>query len=79
MMEACTHLSLPRHALCHCAPHPFLPVLQERATKISHGNTARLASYYGDTLLTKICGVIAADEGRHETAYQAIVEQLFDR
>lgn len=52
---------------------------QERATKISHGNTARLASYHGDTLLTKICGIIAADESRHEVAYTNIVEQLFQR
>lgn len=52
---------------------------QERATKISHGNTARLASYYGDSALTKVCGLIAADEGRHETAYTNIVEQLFQR
>ncbi|KAJ9515831.1 hypothetical protein QJQ45_008717 [Haematococcus lacustris] len=51
----------------------------ERATKISHGNTARLAKHYNDDLLTRICGIIAADEGRHETAYTAIVEQLFKR
>ena len=39
---------------------------QERATKISHGNTARLANFHGDVNLAKICGLIAADEGRHE-------------
>jgi hypothetical protein len=33
--------------------------MQERATKISHGNTARLAMQHGDTLLGKICGTIA--------------------
>jgi acyl-[acyl-carrier-protein] desaturase len=53
--------------------------VQERATKISHGNTARLAGYYGDQALAKICGIIAADEGRHEAAYQEIVAQLFQR
>lgn len=52
---------------------------QERATKISHGNTARLAGYHGDELLAKICAHIAADEARHESAYCAIVEQLFAR
>ncbi|KAL9659467.1 hypothetical protein QQ045_022241 [Rhodiola kirilowii] len=41
---------------------------QERATFISHGNTARL----------HICGSIAADEKRHETAYTKIVEKLFE-
>ncbi len=53
--------------------------LQERATKISHGNTARLAAYHGDKALAKICGIIAADESRHEAAYTAIVDQLFQR
>ena len=40
---------------------------QERATKISHGNTARLAGLHGDNALAKLCGLIAADEGRHES------------
>ncbi|VVB14711.1 unnamed protein product [Arabis nemorensis] len=51
---------------------------QERATFISHGNTARLATTYGDKTLAKICGTIAADEKRHETAYTKIVEKLFE-
>lgn len=52
---------------------------QERATKISHGNTARLAHYHGDTALAKLCGLVAADEGRHEIAYSTIVGELFNR
>jgi len=52
---------------------------QERATKVSHGNTARYAVSEGDPILGKICGTIAADEGRHEIAYQRIVDQLFER
>lgn len=51
---------------------------QERATFISHGNTARLAKEFGDTKLAQICGTIAADEKRHETAYTKIVEKLFE-
>ncbi|XWS65240.1 hypothetical protein CRYUN_Cryun05aG0075400 [Craigia yunnanensis] len=50
---------------------------QERATFISHGNTARLAKAHGDTNLALICGTIAADEKRHEAAYTKIVEKLF--
>ncbi|XVF30231.1 hypothetical protein REPUB_Repub16aG0039800 [Reevesia pubescens] len=50
---------------------------QERATFISHGNTARLVKAHGDTKLAQICGTIAADEKRHETAYTKIVEKLF--
>ncbi|KAK4403804.1 Stearoyl-[acyl-carrier-protein] 9-desaturase, chloroplastic [Sesamum angolense] len=51
---------------------------QERATFISHGNTARLAKEHGDYKLAQICGTIAADEKRHETAYTKIVEKLFE-
>ncbi|KAF8041525.1 hypothetical protein BT93_A0202 [Corymbia citriodora subsp. variegata] len=51
---------------------------QERATFISHGNTARLAKEHGDVKLAQICGTIAADEKRHETAYTKIVEKLFE-
>nr|TKW18045.1 hypothetical protein SEVIR_5G408000v2 [Setaria viridis] len=49
---------------------------QERATAVSHGNTARLAKAHGDDVLARTCGTIAADEKRHETAYGRIVEQL---
>uniref|UniRef100_A0A6B7FH86 Divergent acyl-[acyl-carrier-protein] desaturase n=1 Tax=Leucas cephalotes TaxID=1260214 RepID=A0A6B7FH86_9LAMI len=49
---------------------------QERATFVSHCNTARLAKEGGDPVLANICGVIAADEKRHERAYVRIVEKL---
>ncbi|XP_022749384.1 stearoyl-[acyl-carrier-protein] 9-desaturase 6, chloroplastic-like [Durio zibethinus] len=49
---------------------------QERATFVSHGNTARLAKKGGDPVLARICGTIAADEKRHELAYCKIVEKL---
>ncbi|GMH02585.1 hypothetical protein Nepgr_004424 [Nepenthes gracilis] len=51
---------------------------QERATSISHGNAARLAKQYGDNNLAQICGIVASDEKRHETAYIKIVEKLFE-
>lgn len=51
---------------------------QERATFISHGNTARHAKEHGDLKLAQICGTIASDEKRHETAYTKIVEKLFE-
>lgn len=50
---------------------------QERATKVSHGNTARMAAEYGDEVLGKVCGAIAADESRHEIAYTRIVDEFF--
>lgn len=51
---------------------------QERATFISHANTARLAKEHGNVQLAKICGTIAADEKRHEIAYTNIVGKLFE-
>ncbi|KAJ9675167.1 hypothetical protein PVL29_024209 [Vitis rotundifolia] len=51
---------------------------QERATFVSHGNTARLAKDGGDPVLARICGTIAADEKRHENAYSRIVEKLLE-
>ena len=50
---------------------------QERATKLSHGGTARIAKTAGDEELARICGVIAADEGRHELAYTRTVGEIF--
>jgi acyl-[acyl-carrier-protein] desaturase len=52
---------------------------QERATKVSHGNTARLAKEAGDADFAKMCGIIAADEGRHEIAYQRIIDEVIKR
>lgn len=52
---------------------------QERATKVSHGNTARLAKEAGDPAFAKMCGIIAADEGRHEIAYQRIIDEVLKR
>ncbi|KAM1925404.1 hypothetical protein ACFX13_032684 [Malus domestica] len=50
----------------------------ERATAISHGNTAKLAKEHGDLKLAQICGTIASDEKRREAAYTKIVAKLFE-
>jgi len=52
---------------------------QERATKISHGNVGKLAREAGDKNLSKICAIIAGDEGRHEKAYQTFVTEILKR
>lgn len=49
---------------------------QERATKISHSNTGRLAEKCGDEVLERICSVIAGDEARHEEAYKRIFREI---
>jgi acyl-[acyl-carrier-protein] desaturase len=51
---------------------------QERATKISHVNTGKLADKAGDFTLSKICKTIAGDEARHEKAYKSFMSKIFE-
>ncbi len=51
---------------------------QELATNVSHRRTATLAKKAGSLQLSKICGVIAADEMRHANAYKAFVNRIFE-
>ncbi|RWW69814.1 hypothetical protein BHE74_00022554 [Ensete ventricosum] len=75
--ESVLHLQDPR-----TENNPYLCFIytsfQERATFISHGNTARLAKDHGVVNLAQICGTIASDEKRHETGYTKVVEKLFE-
>ena len=52
---------------------------QERATRLTHGNLARLAFEQGEENLARICRKIAADEARHEIFYTKVVAELFER
>lgn len=51
---------------------------QERATKISHVNTGKLALKSGDSVLSKICGIIAGEEAKHEKAYKFFMSKVFE-
>lgn len=51
---------------------------QERATRISHGNVARLANRCGDAVLGKMCNLVAGDEARHEEAYKNFVRRVME-
>ncbi len=51
---------------------------QELATNVSHRRTATLAKQFGNTHLSKICGVIASDEMRHAKAYKAFVSRILE-
>ncbi|MEB2780210.1 acyl-ACP desaturase [Algoriphagus persicinus] len=51
---------------------------QERATKVSHVNTGKLADIAGDAVLGRICKQIAGDEARHEKAYKSFMSAIFD-
>jgi acyl-[acyl-carrier-protein] desaturase len=52
---------------------------QERATKISHANLARLAAAQGDSALDGICRRIAGDEARHEMFYTTLMGHVMDQ
>jgi acyl-[acyl-carrier-protein] desaturase len=52
---------------------------QERATKISHANVARLAAQNGDENLARICRKIAGDESRHELFYTRMMGEVMKR
>jgi acyl-[acyl-carrier-protein] desaturase len=51
---------------------------QELATNISHKRVATLAKKQGDGLLSKICGMVAADEKRHAFAYSAFIKKIIE-
>ncbi len=51
---------------------------QELATNVSHRRTATLSKQFGNNVLSKICGVIAADEMRHYRAYKSFVAKIFE-
>lgn len=51
---------------------------QERATKISHVNTGKLAAKSGDTVLAKICNTIAGEEALHERAYKFFMSKIIE-
>ena len=50
---------------------------QEMATNVSHRRTASLAKQHGNSLLSRMCAQIAADELRHAKAYKAFVTEIF--
>lgn len=50
---------------------------QEMATNISHRRVATLAKKSGNTILSKICGIVAADEARHANAYKFFINRIF--
>ena len=51
---------------------------QELATNVSHRRVASQAKKHGDTLLSKMCGVIASDEARHAKAYINFIGKIFE-
>ncbi len=51
---------------------------QELATNISHRRTASIAKQSDNLILSKICGLVAADETRHAKAYKNFVTKIFE-
>jgi len=52
---------------------------QERATKLSHLNTGKLAAGQGNEALAGICRRIAKDEARHEAFYTRAMSAVLDQ
>ncbi|PIF00699.1 MAG: acyl-ACP desaturase [Maribacter sp.] len=50
---------------------------QELATNISHKRVGQMAKKKGNTLLGKMCAIIAGDEMRHHLAYREFVKNIF--
>jgi acyl-[acyl-carrier-protein] desaturase len=51
---------------------------QERATRISHMNTGKLALRAGDSSLSKVCSTIAGEEAKHEKAYKHFMSEILN-
>jgi len=51
---------------------------QELATNISHKRVGKMAKQKGNTLLGKMCTIIAGDEMRHHMAYREFVKTIFE-
>jgi acyl-[acyl-carrier-protein] desaturase len=51
---------------------------QELATNISHRRVASIAKQEGNNMLSKLCGLVAADEARHAKAYKLFVSKIFE-
>ncbi|MCL5246347.1 acyl-ACP desaturase [Cellulophaga sp. 20_2_10] len=52
---------------------------QELATNISHKRVGQMAKKKGNTLLGKMCNIIAGDEMRHHLAYREFVKIIMDQ
>ncbi|SNQ42302.1 MULTISPECIES: acyl-ACP desaturase [Cellulophaga] len=52
---------------------------QELATNISHKRVGQMAKKKGNTLLGKMCNIIAGDEMRHHLAYREFVKVIMDQ
>jgi acyl-[acyl-carrier-protein] desaturase len=48
------------------------------ATNISHRRVATIAKQEGSNILSKLCGLVAADEARHAKAYKTFVTKIFE-
>jgi len=51
---------------------------QEMATNISHRRVATIAKQEGSNILSKLCGLVAADEARHAKGYKTFVTKIFE-
>ena len=81
-MEISTQYLLNDGMDIHVGKDPYRTFIytsfQELATNISHRRVASLAKKSGNNQLSKMCGVIAADEARHAKAYINFIKRIFE-
>ncbi len=79
-VERTVHHLLANGFNARAYPDPYATLVygafQERATRISHANVARLVAQAGDATLARVCHRIAGDEARHETFYTRMMGHL---
>ncbi len=82
MMEISTQYLIADGLDIGTGPDPYRNFIytsfQELATNVSHRRVASQAKKEGDTLLSKMCGVIASDEARHAKAYKYFIAKVFE-
>lgn len=82
MMEASTHYLIKDGFDIGTGYDPYRNFIytsfQEMATNVSHRRVAALGKQSGDKLMSKMCGLIAADEARHAKAYKAFISKAIE-
>src|ERR1700749_4448185 len=82
MMEVSTQYLIADGFDIGTGPDPYRNFIytsfQELATNVSHRRVASQAKKQGDTLPSKMCGVIARDGARPAKAYKYFIEKIFE-
>jgi acyl-[acyl-carrier-protein] desaturase len=82
-VEVTVHYLITRGFNPQTYPDPYNGLIytsfQERATRVSHQNVAKLAAQQGDANLANMCSRIAGDEARHAMFYGDMMGHVIDQ